>query len=115
GLKHRRQPDGHHDHRNDRLADHWAQDHDLNRDAEYEHEDERQRHADPERHFIFGEQRPAHPGADQQQLALREIHYLRGLVDQHERHRDHAIQRADHQTVDQKLDQELDVHGDVPD
>ena len=57
------------------------------------------------------EQRPAHPGADQQQFALREVHDLRGLVDQHERHRDHAIERADHEAVDQKLDQELGVHA----
>jgi len=92
-------------------ADHRPQDHDLDRDAEHEHEDQRQRHADPERHLIFGEQRPAHPGADQQQFALREVHHLGGLVDQHKRHRHHAIERADHEAIDEKLDQELEVHG----
>ena len=50
---------------------------------------------------------PAHPGADQQQFALREVHDLRRLVDQHERHRDHAIERADHEAVDEELDEEL--------
>src|ERR1700692_1810364 len=36
---------------------------------------------------------------------------MRRLVDQHERHRDYAIKRADHEAVDQKLDQELEVHA----
>ena len=63
--------------------------------------------------LIFGEQRPAHPGADQQQFALREVDDLGRLVDQHERHRDHAIERADHEAVDQKLDQEREVHVQV--
>src|SRR5207237_10896425 len=69
------------------------------------------RHAQVERHLILGEQPPAYPCADQQQLALREVHHLRRLVDQHERHRDHAIERADHEAVDQELDQELGVHA----
>ena len=33
----------------------------------------------------------------------------------HERHRDHAIKRADHKAVDQKLDQKLGVHAVAPD
>ena len=112
-LKHRREPDRHHDHRNNRLSDHRPQDHDLDRNPEHKHENQRQRHADPEWHFVFGKQRPAHPGAHQQQFALCEVDDLGRLVDQHKGHRDHAIQRADHKTVDQELDQELRVHGDA--
>ncbi len=111
GLEHGGQADRHHDDGDDRLADHRPQDQDLDRDAEDEHEHQRHRHADPERHLVFGEQRPAHPGADQQQFALREIDDLRRLVDQHERHRDHAIERADHEAVDEELDQECGVHS----
>src|SRR4029077_18642183 len=90
--------------------DHRAKDHDLDRDAEDEHEHQGQRHADPEWQLEFHQERPAYPGADQQQFALREIDDLRRLVDQHERHRDHAIERADHEAVDDELDEEGDVH-----
>src|SRR4029077_1074193 len=91
--------------------DHRAKDHDLDRDAEDEHEHQGQRHADPEWQLEFHQERPAYPGADQQQFALREIDDLRRLVDQHERHRDHAIERADHEAVDEELEQELRVHS----
>jgi hypothetical protein len=56
---------------------------------------------------------PSTPSADQQQLTLREVDDLRRLVDQHERHRDHAIERADHEAVDQELDEEGGVHYDL--
>lgn len=42
---------------------------------------------------------------------MREIDDLRRLVDQHERHRDHAVERADDEAVDQELDEEGAVHG----
>src|SRR5262249_20317487 len=106
GLEHRGKADRHHDHRDDRLADHRPQDHHLDRDAEGEHEDQCHGHADPERNLVFRQQRPAYPGADKQQLALREIDDLGGLVDQHKRHRDNAIERADHEAVDQELYEE---------
>ncbi len=104
------QRDRHHDDGDDRFADHRAQDHKLDRDAEQEHEDQCDRHADPERHLILGEQEPADPSTDQQQFSLREIDHLRGLVDKHERHRDHAVERADNKAVNEKLDEELGVH-----
>src|SRR5690606_13249130 len=58
-----------------------------------------------------GEQPPAGPGPDQQELALREVHDLRRLVDQHEAHRDDAVQRPDDHAVDEQLDKEVGVHG----
>ena len=111
GLKHGRQPDRDHDHRDDRLADHRAQHDDLERHAEDQHEHQCDRHAEIERQLVFRQQPPANPGADQKELALREVHHLSRLVDQHERHRDDAIERADNEAVGQELDEKLCVHG----
>src|SRR5690606_10380775 len=64
----------------------------------------------PERQPEVHQHGPADPSADEQELALGEVHHLGGLVDQHERHGDHAVEHADDDAVDDQLQQQLPVH-----
>src|SRR5699024_4543112 len=101
-FEHHGQADSHHDYGNDGFADHRPQQHHLQQHAENEHEYQRKQKADEKRHAEFHHHGPAHPGADQQELALGEVDDLCRLVDKYETHGHHAVERADDDAVDQK-------------
>src|SRR6266702_2301317 len=106
GPQHAGEAEGHHDHRDDRLADERAQNQALEHDAQDggEGEGEQQRGADRRVRAGDGEEDVR---SEQQELALREVQDAARLEDDDEAERDQRIDAAHHQAVEEDLEEEL--------
>ena len=102
---HEAQRDGHDDHRHLTLPEDGPQHHDIQQIAQHAHDqkDQRQRQPEGDARIFRIDQPEGDEGAQHHEIALREIHGLRRLVDQNEAKRDQAIDTAIRKPADQKL------------
>src|SRR5438094_745225 len=87
----RREPDGGHDDCDDGPPDELPQHDPLQPKAEDDHGHERRDHGQPERNPGHREPTHDHEARQHHELALREVHGIGGLVDEHEPERDQRV------------------------
>src|SRR5262249_48001681 len=106
-------PDGGHDHGDDGPSDQLAQHHPLQGEPEYAHAAEPEDHRDPQRRPYRADGQGHHQARDHHELALREIHRIGRLVDEHESQRDQGVHQADEHTVREEEEEEAELfrHG----
>src|SRR5262249_39704531 len=99
-----REAEGHHDHRDDRLADERSQYTPLDDEPEQDrhYESERESHDNRQLHTEDGG--PGHVGSEQDELAGAEVDHRRRLVDQDEAERHKRVDTADGDASDDQLE-----------
>ena len=109
GAEDEAQPERQHHHGELRLADHAAQDHGIEREAEGGGDQDGEQRADPVVQAEMRDQAERDEAAEHHDVALGEVHHLGRLVDQDEAERDQPIDTAGGCTIDDKLQQARSV------
>ena len=110
GAQQARQADRDHDHRDHRLADQGPQDQAFHDQADHRRTEERRQHAHTPGEAELADEGEGEVGAEEQELALREVDHVARLEDDDEADGHQRVDHAVREAGDGELKEDVGVH-----